>query len=218
MRKTSLALAFALLAGSMLPVAALADNPAWEFTAPAANSFNNGNGYSLGEVFTVNQNINVDFLGYYAVGGQPGSLTEDHGVAIYNAAGNLLTSSTVNSASGFTDDFQNFAFNSISTIELFAGQTYVIDGASGLVDPYAFNDSGFSVGAPITLLGDNWTLGNGDYFTGTTPISDVSDGYWGPNFGFSAAAAAPTPEPSSLLLLGSGLVGFAGMLRRKLKA
>jgi hypothetical protein len=94
----------------------------------------------------------------------------------------------------------------------------VIDGASGLVDPYAFNDSGFSVGAPITLLGDNWTLGNGDYFTGTTPISDVSDGYWGPNFGFSAAAAAPTPEPSSLLLLGSGLVGFAGMLRRKLKA
>jgi hypothetical protein len=216
MRKTSLALAFALLAGLMLPAAALADDPAWDFTSPAANSFNNGNGYSLGEVFTVNQNINVDFLGYYAVGGNPSTLTENHAVAIYDASGNLVTSSIVNSASGFTDDFQNFAFSSISTVELFAGQTYVIDGASGFVDPYAFDDNGFSVSAPISLLGDNWTFGSNDSFTGTTMIGDVSDGYWGPNFGY--AAAAPTPEPSSLLLLGSGLVGFAGMLRRKLKA
>jgi Domain of unknown function (DUF4082)/PEP-CTERM motif len=215
MRKTSLALAFALSAGLTLPVAAFADGPAWEF-ATAGSSMNNGIGFSLGEVFTVNQNIDVTFLGYYATpGGQPSSLTEDHGVAIYDAAGNLLTSATINSGSGFSD-FENFAFSSISPIELFAGQTYVIDGASGFVDPYAFNDNGFSVLAPISLLGDNFSTGNGDSFTGTTVIGDVSDGYWGPNFGF--AAVAPTPEPSSLLLLGSGLVGFAGMLRRKLKA
>ena len=145
MKKTSIA--FALLAGLLLPVAALADDPAWEFTS-AGNSSNNGTGYSLGEVFTVNSNIYVDFLGYYAVGGQPGSLTEDHGVAIYDAAGNLLTSSTVNSSSGYTDS-QNFAYSSVSTVELFAGQTYVIDGASGFVDPYAWDDNGFSVGAPM---------------------------------------------------------------------
>jgi hypothetical protein len=213
MKKTSLALA--LLTGLLLPVAALADNSAWEFTS-AGNSSNIGTGFSLGEVFTVNSNIYVDYLGYYAVGGQPGSLTEDHGVSIYDAAGNLLTSSTINSSSGYTDS-QNFAYNPVSTIELFAGQTYVIDGASGFTDPYVWDDNGFSVDAPITLLGDNWVAGNGDYFTGTTVIGDVADGYWGPDFGF--AAAPPTiPEPSSLFLLGSGLVSFAGIMRRKLKA
>ena len=213
MKKTSIAIA--LLAGAMLPVAALADSTAWDFSS-VGSSLNNSTGYSLGEVFTVTSNIYVDYLGYYAVGGSASSLTEDHGVAIYDAAGNLLTASTVNSSAGYTDN-ENFAFNSVSTIELFAGQTYVIDGASGYVDPYVWDDNGFTVYAPITLLGDNWSAGNGDYFTGTGVIGDVSDGYWGANFGF--ADAPPTiPEPGSLFLLGSGLVSFAGMMRRKLKA
>jgi len=201
------------LAGALaITPAAFADTTAWEFTS-TGSTLNNGNGYSLGDVFTVNTTINVDFLGYFANDGA-GSLTENHPVALYNAAGDLLASTTINSSAGYFTD--HFVYNPISTITLFAGQTYVIDGASGFSDLYAWNDPGFTVYAPITLLGDNWTEGNGDYFTGTSVIGDVSDGYWGPNFGFSAAAA--TPEPSSLMLLGTGLVGLAGMLRRKLKA
>lgn len=210
MKRTLLGLV--LVAGLSLPVAAFADTAGWEFSS-VGSTLNNGNGYSLGDVFTVNTTINVDFLGYYAVGGSAAALAENHPVALYDASGNLLASSTINSSSVWFSS--NFVYNPISTITLLAGQTYVIDGASGFTDQYVWDDPGFTVYAPITLLGDNWSLGNGDYFTGTTVIGDVSDGYWGPNFGFSTAA---TPEPSSLMLLGTGLVGLAGMLRRKLMA
>jgi hypothetical protein len=213
MKKISIA-TLALAGALAIAPAAFADTTAWDFSS-VGSTLNNGNGYSLGEVFTVNTTINVDFLGYYAAGGAGSVLTENHGVALYSSTGALLASTTINSSSTWTD-FENFAFNPISTITLYAGQTYVIDGASGVVDPYVWNDAGFTVYAPITLQGDNWTEGNGDSFTGTSVIGDVTDGYWGPNFGFSAATA--TPEPSSLMLLGTGLVGFAGMLRRKLKA
>jgi hypothetical protein len=176
-------------------------------------SYNNGDGYSLGEVFVPTQNMNVDFLGYYTNGGGASGLTEDHSVSLYDASGNLLATTTVDSSAAYFTT--HFVYNSISTVELLAGQTYVIDGASGLTDPYAYDDTGFHVYAPINLLGDNWVVGNNSDFTGTTVIGDVTDGYWGPDFGYNTSV---TPEPSSLWLLGSGLASLAGMLRRKLRA
>ncbi len=191
-----------------LPAAALASTEAWDF-ATVGSSFNNGLGYALGEVFVPTQNITLDFLGYY---GTIGGFAESHDVGMYDAAGNLLASTTIDNNSSFFA--QHFVFNPVSPVELFAGQTYVVVGGSGVIDPYAFNDVGFTVYAPVNVLGDNW-IGNGGglQFTGTMVIGDVSDGYWGPNFGWDPIA---TPEPSSLLLLGSGALGLAGLLRRKL--
>jgi hypothetical protein len=198
----------ALLAGLMLPAVALADSEAWDFTT-AGTAYTNGN-WTFGSVFTPTQNIELTFLGYYAANGV-GSFTSDHPVGIFDASGTLLSETDITNASTFTTGSGHFAFNPVTPLELFAGDTYVLEGVSNS-DDYTWDDVGFIIYAPITDLGDNWIADNGLNFNGTDNFADVSDGWWGPNFGYTDVT---TPEPSSLILLGSGLVGFAGALRRK---
>ena len=59
-----------------------------------------------------------------------------------------------------------------------------------------------------TLLGSNWNNQGCANNQGS-----CGNAAWTVSYG----GAAPTPEPSSLILLGSGGVGLAGVLRRKLK-
>jgi hypothetical protein len=94
--------------------------------------------------------------------------------------------------------------------------------------------------ATFTITGPiNVSLDNGDFLdisgtgiltlTGYAPTeatfsfdsTDSSSSYGttgSSTFGIdiTATGVSATPEPSSLLLFGSGLLGFAGMLRRKL--
>jgi len=190
---------------ALFPVAAIADTPAWEFSTIGGQS-TNGN-WTFGEVFTANQNFSVDSLGYY----DPSTgMTDTHAVGLFDSAGDLLASTTITSASDPLS--AHFLYNAITPVNLIAGDTYVIEGVSG-VDPYAYNDGGFTVSSQITIVGNNDFRNDGLTFLGTGLNDVVPDGYWGADFASSA-----TPEPSSFLLLGSGLAGFAGMLRRKLTA
>jgi putative flippase GtrA len=195
------------LVGMLLPAAAFADTAAWEWTT-TGNDFTNGD-WTFGQVFTPDTNITVDFLGYF----NDGTMVDSHPVSIWNGTtGALVASSTITNASGFST--AHFLYNQISPVVLQAGQIYEITGVSG-VDNYAYGDTGFTVYAPINYMGYNYCLGCGDVFTGTgTTDLGIGDAFWGPNFGWTTGTT--TPEPGSLMLLGTGVIGLAGMLRRKL--
>jgi hypothetical protein len=74
----------------------------------------------------------------------------------------------------------------------------------------------FTTDSSVPLTMDLYALLDGNVVDSTSATWDGSSWSYGAVQGISAEDTAPTPEPSSLMLLGTGFLGLVGVMRRKL--
>ncbi len=196
MKKSALVLIAMIV---ILPTALRADTA---ITLTSYGNFNN-NTWTLGFLFTPTVDLNVTALGSYF----PGGATTVHNAGIWDTAGNLIVGADVTGTG-----VEGFQFAAITPLILFAGTQYVV-GANTLGDNYADIGATFTTGGFFSYDGHVETICGtaAACFPGLNVITYFDD--FGANFQY-----APVPEPGSMVLLGSGLLGVAGAIRRKFHA
>ncbi len=167
-------------------------------TAPTTINGGSGcAGFTCGWEFTPTMDITVSALGQYDQNGDGLTTTAD--VGLWTSTGTLLASTTVPSGSAATLS-NGVRYVAIGPVTLLAGVDYVVGSAYDSSD-ITYNALPSDFAAAITPVGGLFNAG------GTLTFPSTSDDrlFVGPSFEFDAAASQ-VPEPTSMVLLGSGLI------------
>jgi hypothetical protein len=165
-----------------------------------------------GWIFTANAPISVTSLGVFDNGGDGLSISHDVGI-FDDTTQTLLGSTTVPAGTGGTL-IGGFRYESVSPFSLTQGDSYVIvmTMPEQNTDYQTIQATSETTASQITYVDS--AFGESSTLAFPSVTGAFAQGIFGPNFTF-VSAAATTPEPSSIVLLSTGVLSMAGFARRR---